>query len=72
MPIPTKHRALSDERFARFGLQACAYIKLVVGSDGGTAYAIHAADGTYLAQYPSLDVACAAVRQNDLEPVRVH
>ena len=48
-----------------------AYIKAVI-VDGARAYAIHAADGTALAIVKNRDVAFAAVRQHELEPVSVH
>jgi len=48
-----------------------AYIKAVT-IDGIRAYAIHAADGTALAIVKDRDVAFAAVRQHELEPVSVH
>ena len=48
-----------------------AYIKAVF-VNGGRAYAIHAADGTALAIVKDRDVAFAAVRQHELEPVSVH
>ena len=48
-----------------------AYIKAVI-VDGARVYAIHAADGTALAIVKDRDVAFAAVRQHELEPVSVH
>jgi len=48
-----------------------AYIKAVT-VDGIRAYAIHAADGTALAIVKDRDLAFAAVRQHELEPVSVH
>ena len=53
------------------GLQEVAYIKPVV-IDGQTAYAVHAADGREVTVMSSRDVALAAIRQNDLEPLSVH
>ncbi len=48
-----------------------AYVKAVT-IEGVRAYAIYLADGTQLAIAPSRDVAFAAVRQHELEPVSVH
>ncbi|MFQ5773438.1 MAG: DUF1150 family protein [Kiloniellaceae bacterium] len=53
------------------GLEQVAYVK-PVPIDGGTAYAVHAADGTQIAVMQSRNLAFAAIRQNDLEPVSVH
>lgn len=48
-----------------------AYIKpwVVEGQQG---FAIHAADGTPIGWYEDREVAFAAVRQHNLEPVSVH
>ncbi len=67
------------ERIARFtardfealGLEQLAYVK-PVKVDGRTAYAVHAADGTEIAVMSDREVARAAIRQHDLEPVSVH
>jgi hypothetical protein len=40
--------------------------------DGRPGFAIHAADGTPIGWHENRDVAFAAVRQHDLEPVSVH
>ncbi len=64
-------KGMSARDFAMLGLEDVAYVKSVV-IDGGTAYAIHAADGTQIAIMANRDVAFAAVRQNDLGPVSVH
>lgn len=53
------------------GLEQVAYVR-PVAVDGGTAYAIHAADGTEITVMASRDSALAAIRQNDLEPLSVH
>lgn len=64
-------RHLSAEDFAAFGVDLVAYVKPVV-VNGVTAFAVHAADGTPLTVLPNREVASAAVRQNDLEPMSVH
>jgi hypothetical protein len=62
---------ISSQEFAHWGLQELAYIRRVTVKDQ-PGYAINAADGTPMAVMPSLDVAQAAVRQHDLEPLSVH
>ncbi len=62
---------ISTQDLMILGLQEMAYVKPVV-VDGQTAYAVHAADGREVAVMPNRDVALAAIRQNDLEPLSVH
>lgn len=62
---------MSDHDLAALGLQEVAYVK-AVAIEGGTAYAVHAADGTEIAVMADRDIAFAAIRQNDLRPVSVH
>ena len=64
------NETLAPDGFAATELPV-AYIKAVI-VDGARAYAIHAADGTALALVKDRDVAFAAVRQHELEPVSVH
>ncbi|HYG89811.1 MAG TPA: DUF1150 family protein [Azospirillum sp.] len=64
-------RQLSAEDFAAFGVDDVAYVKPVL-VNGVTAFAVHAADGTPLTVLPDREVASAAIRQNDLEPMSVH
>jgi hypothetical protein len=64
-------RYLSTDELAMFGLQHIAYVKRVV-VEGKVGYAVHAADGTPVAVFDDPDIAFAAVRQNDMEPVSVH
>jgi len=71
MYTSTVIRQLSPEDFAAFGVDNVAYIKPVL-VNGVAAFAVHAADGTPLTVMSERDVAFAAVRQNDLEPVSVH
>ena len=66
-----KAKPLSSREFAEFGRTEMAYVK-PVELDGATAYAIHAADGTYLWQFDDRHIAFAALRQHDMEPVSVH
>lgn len=62
---------MSDHDLAALGLQQVAYIK-PVKVQGASVYAVHAADGTEIAVMADREVAMAAVRQNDLDPVSVH
>ncbi len=64
-------RFLSTDELAMFGMQHIAYVKRVI-VEGEVGYAVHAADGTPIAVFADLDIAFAAVRQNDMEPVSVH
>jgi len=64
-------RQLSTQDFASFGLDHVAYVRRVE-VEGVPGFSIHAADGTPLSVLPERDVAFAAVRQNDMEPLSVH
>ena len=64
-------RQLSTQDFASFGVDHLAYIR-PVEVEGVAAFSIHAADGTPLSVLPQRDIAFAAVRQNDMEPLSVH
>ena len=57
--------------FAHLGVEHLAYIKRVIVDDA-PAFAIHAADGRPMAVLRDYDLALAALRQHDLEPVSVH
>lgn len=64
-------RRMRRKAWAEVGMPDFAYVKKV--EVGGTAaFAIHAADGTELAVFTDRDVACAAVRQNEMVPMSVH
>jgi hypothetical protein len=56
---------------ARLGLSEIAYIRRALVNDVPM-WTIHSAAGDPLGAAHSFDQAWAAVRQNDLEPVRVH
>ncbi|EKV30468.1 hypothetical protein C882_4427 [Caenispirillum salinarum AK4] len=64
--------AISPSELAALGAEDVAYAKFVTDSDGQEYWSIHAGDGTQLGAAQSLDLAWAAIRQNDLEPVSVH
>jgi hypothetical protein len=61
----------TTEEFAAFGRNHLAYVKRIV-TNGRIAYAVHAADGTFIWQFEDRGVAFAALRQQDMEPVSVH
>jgi len=62
---------MSQQDFQSWGVNDVAFIK-ATEYEGKSAYAIHAADGTQMAIVGNREVAQAAVRQHDLEPVSVH
>ena len=64
-------KQIPPQEFVSLGMQNLAYIKPVSVSDH-IAFAIHAADGTLMAVVQDRDLAHAAVRQHDLEPLSVH
>ncbi len=64
-------RAMSERELAILGLNDLAYVTQVV-VDGRHAYLIYAADGTMIDVTDDRDLAFAAARQHDLDPVSVH
>jgi hypothetical protein len=66
-----KLSTLSADAFAALGRQRFAYVKRT-GAMGREVYAVHAADGSCLAQFADREVAHAALRQQDLEPLSIH
>ncbi|MEE9249512.1 MAG: DUF1150 family protein [Alphaproteobacteria bacterium] len=64
-------RAMSERELAILGLNDLAYVTQVV-VDGKHAYLIYAADGTMIDVMDDRDLAFAAARQHDLDPVSVH
>lgn len=62
---------LSKGDFARWGVPEIAFVKRQE-AEGTVTWSIHAADGTPMGLAPSRDLAFAAIRQHDLEPVSVH
>ena len=67
----TMLRTLSAQDFARLGVEDVAYLRPVI-LNGAQAFAIHAADGTPIGAAPSAQLAAAAIRQHEMEPVLVH
>jgi len=64
-------RQMSARELALFGMQDIAYVKRAV-LNNAPGYTVHAADGTQIAAFADRDVASAAMRQHDLEPLSVH
>ena len=65
------HIALTAQDFAAMGSQNLAFVR-PVEEGGSIQWGIFSADGTPIGLAPSRDVAFAAVRQHDLEPMSVH
>ncbi len=64
-------RQMTSQELYAWGAENVAYVAKVE-ANGSIAYAIHSADGTRLALAPSRDLAFAAAKQHELEPVSVH
>jgi len=64
-------RGMTVRDLALWGVEDVAYVKQVEEGEG-IAWAIHAADGTQMGVAGTREVAFAAVRQHDLEPLSVH
>lgn len=62
---------MTAHEFAYFGIFDHAYIKPVM-VNGGTVYAIHAANGSLLWCLPVRDIAIAILREHDMKPLSVH
>lgn len=67
----TNHRRMTAREFYTLGVQDIAYVKSVT-ENGVTAWGVFAADGTRLGLMESRELAFAALKQHDLEPVSVH
>ncbi len=68
---PMDIRHLSPQQLMQLGVSQIAYVKQVA-TQGGTAYAIHAADGTPMALAADQTVAIAAIVQHEMAPALVH
>ncbi len=62
---------LSAQDFLAFGLNDIAYVRSVEGPEDKQV-GIFAADGTQMATVPSRELAFAAIRQHEMEPLSVH
>ena len=70
MNIAEQLRSITPQDFAQMGVQQVAYVRPAV-VNGADVYTIYAADGTQIGIAPSRDIAFAAVKQHELEPVSV-
>lgn len=68
---PPVMRGMSAQDLAAWGLTDVAFVKRVMVDDQ-EAWSIHAANGAEMGVAPARELAFAAVRQHDLEPVSVH
>jgi hypothetical protein len=68
---PTRRRPMSEADFAHWGVPQVAFVKRIIVDDVA-GWSIHAADGTQMGLAPSRDLAFAAIKQHELEPVSVH
>lgn len=66
-----KLKAISAQDFAALGMHHVVYLRPNT-QNGQNFWSVHAADGTEMARMVDREVALAACRQNDLEPVSVH
>lgn len=64
-------RDISPEQLAALGMDRVAYVRPAV-IEGQKVYAIHSADGNEIGMMAGRDLAFAAVKQHDMEPVSVH
>ena len=62
---------LSSQTLLAWGLEDFAYVR-PTKEDGKAAFAVCAADGAEIAVFDDREVAFAACRQNELEPLSVH
>lgn len=62
---------ITPAALAALGVPYLAYVK-PIEVEGGVRYALHHADGSEIGVLETRDVAFAAARQHDLEPVSVH
>ena len=62
---------MTDQDMTALGLEIVAYVK-PIDVDGDACFGIFAADGTEITVVSNRDVAFAAVKQQDLEPLSVH
>jgi hypothetical protein len=62
---------MSPNDLARLGMNFVAYVKPIVIEDE-LRFAICAADGTQMGLAPNRELAFAAIRQHEMEPLSVH
>jgi hypothetical protein len=63
---------MTAEDFANFGAPVLAYVRPVETAEGIAAFGIFSASGMQLGIAPERELAFAAARQHELEPVSLH
>lgn len=71
MTIDQTFNQMTPAALAQLGVNFVAYVKPVRVEDE-TRFAICAADGTQMGLAPNRELAFAAIRQHELEPLSVH
>ena len=66
-----RYQELSQQDFLLLGINDVAYVKKEE-REGKEVFVIHSADGNAITALADHDIAFAAVRQNDMEPLSVH
>lgn len=69
--VTTLLRGLNARDFAALGAAEIAYMRPTL-VNGESVIAIHAADGTPIGAAPDVDLAAAAIVQNEMAPARLH
>ena len=64
-------QTISSNDLMALGLNDVAYVKPALIEDKPV-FSVHAADGTQIAIFADREVAIAAVRRHDMEPLSVH
>jgi len=62
---------ISNQDFLALGVNDVAYIKSV-NMGGQAVFAVHAADGQQIAVMANRELAEAAIRRNEMEPLSIH
>jgi hypothetical protein len=68
---PARLPIMSAADFAIWGLPDVAFVKRVI-ADNAEGWSIHAADGTQMGLATTRELAFAAIKQHELEPMSVH
>ena len=63
---------LSEQEFLGLGLDHMAYIRPLTAEDGAMVFGVFSANGQRMAVLANAEVAVAAIKQHDLEPVWLH
>lgn len=71
MTANENYTPMTSTDLARLGMNFVAYVKPILIEDE-VRFAICAADGTQMGLAPNREVAFAAIRQHELEPLSVH